>query len=207
MKQIKKGILIFILLLSIHPLQAQDEIAQDGIDYYRSITLVPQYLFINGIRIDFERRIKNRHWLQVCPQIYLRENSLGIFSASYDKLVGAGVLLYHKIYLNQEIDKQHGLYFSYGGGYNYYSLTYSYGSPKTTGKTEINAISGHMIVGLQMVIHERILLDIFTGLSHTYSFKDLDKNNTKSYKFNSSSVDYGYSGSSLLLGVKLGFLF
>ncbi len=221
MKQIKKGILIFIMLLSLYPLQAQEELqAQDETDYYRSITLVPQYLFINGIRIDFERRITNRHWLQVCPQVYLRENSGGIFSANYDKITGAGILLYHKIYLNKKTDKRHGLYFSYGGGYNYYSMTYTYRTgydyinnvtTQQSGNTEINAISGQVIVGLQRIIHERILLDFYTGLCHTYSFRKLamDETNTNfnMYKFKSNPADYGYSGNTLLLGIKLGFLF
>ncbi len=111
-----------------------------------AISFVPQYAIINGIRIDYERRIKNgNNWLVIAPTFFLDANNYSYsnynhYSYSYpsnslynyETMVGVGVNLYYKsfVYESNKINAVSGLprasiYISAGPNYQHLSLTSS----------------------------------------------------------------------------------
>ena len=174
--------------------------------YNRSITLVPLYLFQSGIRIDYEHKFKDRHWLQICPQVFLNEDAGETLSDPYNEMVGIGIHVYHKIFLDKVNINKHGLYFSYGGGYNYYHFNYSR-ETKVSNTTRIQAYTGRIIIGFQQIFYKRIILDLYTGLGHRYSIRNHSDDMIYTQNFKNGQWDYGFTGNQLLLGLKFGFLF
>ena len=64
----------FALLAAINSVAlAQSDLYSDGfVEYNNAISIVPQYTAISGIRIDYERKLKNDDkWLLFAPQLYL----------------------------------------------------------------------------------------------------------------------------------------
>jgi len=106
--------LLFLLFLNVYP---QEEKNKETI-----YSFLPQYLINRGIRIDIEKQIGPRHYLQICPQFYLSEKDEDNFALDKNKfsyLIGGGLNLYHKIFTFEDF-KKYGLYLSYGLSYNYF---------------------------------------------------------------------------------------
>lgn len=68
-------ILILMMLMAL-PVKAQEIQTSEPLPYPESIiSIVPQYLIMNGIRVDYDKKIRDQHWLQIAPQFYLSEKS------------------------------------------------------------------------------------------------------------------------------------
>lgn len=230
MKYIKIAILsVFFIYTSITSL-AQDTIFQAQKNIIASIS--PQYVFKNGMRFDIEYNLKNKkQWIGISPQIYYSNNG-GYFdnffnydysyneyndlnSNGFDTLTGFGLEFYHKIFLLDR-NKAAGFYFNYGVKFNYFDLKYSTYSWETeiidnleyieylptTQSHIINKLGFNLIIGRQFELSDYLYIDLYTGVGMRYSAHSKDVNVIKS--FDNSIVDFGYSGSLLLLGVKIG---
>jgi hypothetical protein len=185
----------------------------------RIISLVPQYVFQNGFRFDYELTLKDnwKSWLQISPTIFLSNDDSDITSYSYNSMKGIGLEVHHK-YFMKEPDERKGFYFAYGGGYQllgiksdqFVSYSYfengneyiSFREEETT--TAINRFLLNIVVGKQIVRYKPFIIDYYFGVGFRYS---MDKNFNMIENFNDSWFDYGYSGSILVAGLKFGFNF
>ena len=176
----------------------------------KMISFVPFYLVTNGIRIDFDRKIKENHWLQIAPQFYLREhgdNDPGDYynNRRFTNLVGAGLHLYHRVYMNKEFSRLNP-YMSYGATWQYFNLKYNETpfSNEIERYSEINKVGGDAIVGFVFVLNNFLALDFYGGVGYRYSFLHSDA--TDPIKFNNFYTDYGYKGNLITTGVRISFL-
>jgi len=189
------------------------------------ISGVPQYVINHGLRVDFEKKLPNmRQWIVVSPQYYMGwvDGNRSNFDSPEpntqgDSLFGFGLDLTHKIFL-VERSKPVGGYFAYGITYQHFSLGYSefdwvsydefgqtYYDYKLTDFTDkINKFGVNAFIGIQGILVDYIVYDIYVGLGARYSHINAGLAGAREY--NATYWDYGYSGPLLLLGARLGVL-
>ena len=206
MKKITILILFILFVSNISLLAQSDSTKFKGMVY----SFVPQYLINSGIRIDIEKQISGKHWIQICPQFYLGENrndnEFRDGFKDYNNLLGGGLHLYHKIFVNWDESQKGGLYFSYGLTYDYFEIEYDayyLGNP-IDAKATINKMGGDLILGYQFLIKKKLSIDLYTGVGSRYSI--LDTNGDNENIFNDSYFDYNYSGNILLVGFRIGIV-
>lgn len=206
-------IAILIAILPVSRLFAQkDTVKIDGMIY----SFVPQYLINKGVRLDIEKQITSRSFIQICPQFYLGEqkdyNSTDIFynDVSYDEddfnsVIGGALNIYHKVFANSDFTKN-GIYFSYGVSYSYFEIDYleEYldNTINTTG--EIQKYGGDLLIGYQFIFNNKLSLDLYTGFGTRFSQMDTEAVNKN--RFNSNYFSYNYSGNLMHLGVRIGLV-
>lgn len=172
-------------------------------------SFVPQYLINNGLRVDIDKQIANRHFVQVCPQFYLREKSNDDESSggmhSFTRLTGAGLNVYHKIFANENF-YENPVYFSYGLTYNFYNVNYieNYLGTDVEAEGKINKAGIDIIIGYQTIIKKVVSIDVYTGLGTRISNMTTDTGSNK--KFNDSYFDFNYTGNLMLIGIRLGLI-
>jgi hypothetical protein len=171
-------------------------------------SFVPQYLINRGIRVDIEKQIKAKHFLQICPQFYLsekNENNFAIKENQFSYLIGGGLNLYDKIFAFEQY-KDYGLYLSYGLSYNYFYIEYTdySGDYERAAKANIYKIGADLILGYQFFIRKLLSVDIYTGLGTRYSYMDAGGADTD--RFNTGYFGYNYTGNIMLLGIRLGVI-
>lgn len=175
-------------------------------------SFLPQYMFHRGIRIDIERKLKENRWIQICPQIYFANGEYENSGDTYNELFGAGLAVYSKRYINNNIltgenDKidELGIYISYGLSYNYFYLNYlenySYGS-STPYSTCIHKIGGDVLIGYQVLYWDILSVDIYTGLGIRYSITKTE--GMEDALFNNFYNGFGYTGNLMHLGLRIG---
>lgn len=198
-----KHIFILLSVLFLFRLSpAQEETTIDEV-----ITFHPFHLVNNGIRIDYDRRIFNNHWLQFGPQFYASERAENRDSRDYKELLGVGVSLYHRIYVGERKPSM-GTYFSYGLTYSHFDLKYDEETPvagNLLAETKINKFGGDIIIGYQTLAFDKLIVDIYAGLGSRYA--DRRYMGKTQRKFNKYIYDYGYTGNLLIAGIRIGFGF
>ena len=195
--------------------------AQEELTFKREkiMSIVPQYVFQNGFRVDYEFTLQNnwKSWLQFSPELFISTDGNNMTSNTYNSMRGAGLEVHHK-YFMKEPTERYGFYFAYGGGVQIFeiksdqdiSYTYSENNAEYFSyrneevKTSINRVLLNFLVGKQVVRYKPFIVDYYLGVGFRYSMdKDLELMET----FNQSWFDNGYSGSLLVAGVKFGFNF
>ena len=197
----KKYLFLLLLFLPFPNIFSQTEKFHETI-----YSFMPQYLINRGIRIDVEKQLSGRHYLQLCPQFYLSERNEDNFVMDknrYSYLIGGGINLYHKIFAF-ECFKEYGLYLSYGISYNYFSVEYTDDSEDVAVPAEgnIHKFGGDLILGYQFFFRNVVSLDVFTGLGTRLSYMDAGGADTD--RFNTGYYGYNYTGNILLLGLRIG---
>lgn len=223
MKSLKtylKAQLIIVLFCSMAFLSTAQEESRSVI-----ISGVPQYVINRGLRIDFEKKLPmNRQWLILSPQYYMGwvDRTSDNFQTQNpttdgDSLFGFGLDISHKIFLVQR-DLPKGGYFSYGLSFNHFTLGYkefSWVEVKENGlvfqvnkltefKDVINKFGFNTTIGIQGILVDYIIYDLYIGLGARYSF--IQQGLPGSRDYNQYYWDYGYSGPLLLLGARIGVL-
>lgn len=196
-----------------------------------AISFLPFYTFINGIRIDYEKRIKNTdHWLVFGPQFYLDASYNGYYYYSdgsytnYESMVGFGINLYYKsiVFKSNKINWKSGLprqaiYISAGPNFQHFSLTNTeevavpYIEDGTTYyqfdvqeiKKPVNRFGAIVNVGWQLAF-DHFLFDLYLGVAIKYSVGEGGKIIKTDY---SSWSDMSYSGILLNGGLRVGMFF
>ena len=165
------------------------------------VSIVPQYLITQGIRLDIEKQIKGSHFIQVCPQFYSSQDTK--YGNGYEYSTGAGLFLYHKYFPNSDFINNE-IYISYGLTYNFYNLKPAENATSGIEDRNINKIGADLIIGVQFFYNDVISFDLFTGLGTRVSFINGEMKPQESDRGYSA---YDYSGNLLLLGFRLGVLF
>ena len=211
--------IIQIILISV--LTSTVVFAQDEQAFKREkiLSIVPQYVFQNGFRVDYEFTLRDnrKSWLQFSPELFMSTDGNNMTSADYNNMRGIGLEVHHK-YFMKEPDERFGFYFAYGGGLQFFGIKndqnvefiYSeydtnYISYRTEDvNTTINRVLLNFVVGKQVVRYKPFVVDYYLGIGFRYS---MDKNLDLMENYNQTWFDTGYSGSLLVAGLKLGFNF
>lgn len=211
--------IIQIILISV--LTSTVVFAQEEQAFKREkiLSIVPQYVFQNGFRVDYEFTLRDnrKSWLQFSPELFMSTDGNNMTSADYNSMRGIGLEVHHK-YFMKEPDERFGFYFAYGGGlqffgikndqnvefiYSEYDTNYiSYRTEEVN--TTINRVLLNFVVGKQVVRYKPFVVDYYLGIGFRYS---MDKNLELLETYNQTWFDTGYSGSLLVAGLKLGFNF
>lgn len=210
---------IFILLISVVLLTTSTVYAQkDTVRLKGTIySFVPQYLINRGIRIDVEKQISPRSFIQFCPQFYLGQqkdsndndiyyNDYDYAQDDYDNVIGGALNIYHKVFANDNF-LRNGLYFSYGLSYSYFEIDYldTYLDNTINASGTIHKYGGDLLLGYQFFFKDKLSIDLYTGVGTRFSEMDTNAENTD--RFNRNYFSYNYNGNLLHLGFRIGLIF
>ena len=227
----KIAILILSIVITLPTLAQQNETVELPNQPQNAIAFVPQYAFFKGIRVDYEKRLKNSdHWVVIAPQIFLDAANTNYYYYddgnydNYESMAGFGLNLYYKsiIFKSDKVNwksglPRHSLYFSAGPNFQHFSLTNTeevavpYIEDGTTYyqfdvqevKKPINRFGGVADVGWQLAF-DRFLLDLYLGVAIKYS---VDENGSMIKSDYSQWTDMSYTGILLDGGVRVGMFF
>jgi len=210
-------LLIITLTLASNMLFAQDE---PSLIRNRAIGMVPQYAITNGLRIDFDHRLTKSkpQWLIMSPQIYLASDEPELWD--YNSMWGLGLELQYRYYLKPDVLHAKGAYMGCGPSFHFFSIDderffsekiiedgieYSvvrYG--KVT--TDVYKIGLTANAGYQFLVNEVLYFDFYVGAGIRLSFDNLEPAGLHKI-YNDWWGDYGYSGTLLTFGMRLGLLY
>jgi hypothetical protein len=164
------------------------------------------------MRFDYEKKLTPRAWLQVMFEGYAMEKNDYSTSwreeYSYD-LAGIGIGCNYKWYVDSDPSAL-GTYIAPGICYNFFKSD-NYDpttSPETKSATTIHKVGAHLTIGYQFFVADRLLIDFYTGLGFRKAFNHYSNSSaSRNFKFDDNMINYGYSGNTLLLGVRFGYLF
>ncbi len=183
-----------------------------------SVGIVPQYSIMGGMRADLDFRLNEKnHWLVVSPLFFYDDGNLGF--SDYEKMVGTGIELQHKIFLHKNDPQPKGAYIAYGPVFNYFSvedegfISHIFEEEgkeyirleNSSVNTNVFKFGGNFIIGLQTIINDFFYLDAYIGTGIRLSF-DNKTSGIHDY-YNDGWLDLGYSGTMLVGGVRLGIAF
>ena len=188
-------------------------------EFHYMIKGEPLYLLNNGLCIDIEKRLGNStKWLMVSPQFYVNydnSNGDGMGRHNYLSLKGGGMDLTFKNYTSTK-GFLSTVYVGYGATWKYYDVRLVkdtwvlseedglniYMPGKKQYNEQINKFGVNAIIGMQNRILKGVFFDIYTGLGIRYStYNSADE---PVYKFTSGIWDFGYTGISIIGGVRIG---
>lgn len=203
--------ILFVLITGLSKAQS-DTTKIDGMIY----SFVPQYLINHGIRIDIEKQITPRSFIQFCPQFYLGEqkdfNSNDVYyddisysEDDFNKVIGGGLNIYHKIFANSDFTSN-GIYFSYGLSYSYFEIDYfeEYLGNTINANGKIQKYGGDLLIGYQFFFGNKLSLDLYTGIGSRFSTMDTDGQDRD--RFNTNYFSYKYNGNLLHVGFRIGLI-
>ena len=213
----KKYILIFCFLVAISSLG----LAQDMVPFgpRLAVGFVPQYTISGGMRFDIDKSISktSSQWLIFSPQVFMVSG--GRYNHNFKDMWGVGMDIKHKIFLKPGSMKPHGYYVQYGVMFQYFSINENreYTAPFTENgveyfgvtngelNTRLTKYGGNFHLGYQWLIGDRVYFDVYSGagirISHNNHLEGFDT------WYNNFWVDYGYSGTLLDGGFRIGVYF
>lgn len=206
---------LFILISFCFPILLFAQTTESTVVKTFNVGVVPQYSISSGTRIDFDFRLrKPGHWLVVAPQFYM-DNGNNSINHDIDQMVGFGIELQHKIFF-RDTPEPKGAYLAYGPVFQYRSVkaeglkAYDFeengtdyiGLASDMNQTSIYKYGANLICGLQTVVSEFFYIDLFIGTGIRLSF-DNRTSGLHGY-YNNGWIDYGYSGTLLVGGIRFG---
>lgn len=212
MKNIRNIALILLLMLFAQFCIVQMATAQENQDPEKIFSFVPQTMILHGIRVDWERKINENKWIQLCPEVYFANGDYSNGNDEFNELVGAGLRLYKKRYVNNSIFVNNssnvnelGIYLAAGPTYQYYHLNYleDNNTEAYTYKVDINKLGFDILIGYQFLIKDIVSIDIYTGLGARYSFVD-PKGGDRDNLFDGYYTSYGFTGNLIHGGLRIG---
>ncbi|MDR2118565.1 MAG: hypothetical protein LBP25_03410 [Tannerellaceae bacterium] len=216
----KKTTIITLLLILCLPFRTPEAAAQHDspATFKNTLAIQPLYWLNNGIRIDYERQLKNpSHWLQISGIGYYLMDSENFWTLwNYDDLNdawGAGMEVNYKYFpfgriwylsaglsaahFSVQYSTEHFTYISYEQeGLTYYEPRWE----NVEESQQFERFGTNLCVGIQTRPSRRFLLDFYTGAGRVFSLYDEDKRYPDKY-LNSLS----YRGITLTMGVRIGF--
>ena len=210
---------LFIILLAT--LIASFGFAQEKETFLPRMGLgfVLQYTISGGMRFDIDRSLSktSNQWLIISPQVYMLSGSR--YGHDFKELSGVGLDVKHKIYLKPNTMKPLGFYAEYGIMFQYFSITENkqYTVPVSENgvpyyevvegdlNTKLYKVGGNFHLGYQWLLGDKVYFDIYTGAGIRISHNNINEGFDTWY--NNSWIDYGYSGTLLDGGFRIGFYF
>ena len=213
----KPAILIFTsLILIVSWLHAETD--ERSIQYRTWIMGVPQHLFENGIRIEFDRALEdNSRWIVIAPSVYFRDKPGNYFSPRryMDSMFGLGLEVFYRYYLSYHPDKGN-YYVAAGGGFRWIDYQYRgfmwresmeddltyyryHNAPWTSSVTNYKA---SITAGYFALLRDNMAIDFFIGGGFVLT-ESKDRINA-GVIYSESGPYRGYSGFEVVAGIRLG---
>jgi len=208
--------ILFYVLIILSVSFAQDK---ESFGPRIGVGFVPQYTISGGLRFDIDRSISktSNQWLIISPQVFMVTG--GRFGHEFEDLSGLGIDLRHKIFMRNTSMKPQGFYVQYGVMFQYFSInefqhyTYSYiedgieyyGITEGVINTKLYKFGGNFDLGYQWLIGDKVYFDIYSGAGIRISHNN--RNEGFDTWYNDYWVDYGYSGTLLDAGFRVGVYF
>lgn len=216
----------------IYPAPPEEIEVDDGSVF---ISMVPQYVIVGGFRMDVDIKISDRlnHWLVIGPQFYFsyrgKQNETtnwddyyyedNSYEKGFTEMAGFGIDLYHKMYFVQGFFPVEDFYFAYGPMYQNYTVKYQkedwyefeedgvnkkeYGLYDVTER--IQKFGVNVVIGYQERIWKNLYADAYMGMGFRYSiFDNIERSESR---FVDNLFEFGYSGSTPVVGIRFGFLY
>lgn len=216
-----KNILILFYILMFFPfgnLFAQEPESE----YHHNFLImgVPQHLFQNGIRIEFDRRLNNpQNWLIVAPTVYYRgqRGNWLIGNFNVHSMWGAGLEVFYRRFMKDRPEPG-GFYLSGGTGYRFVNQEYRgdrwdiytengltfYRYNNSSWHKQNHTFSLKGTAGYQFVTEQHLMLDVFIGYGLLLSRQDIPDNVEVLSHFDNDAFSFGYTGLLYEIGVRLG---
>ncbi|GHT56851.1 hypothetical protein AGMMS49982_23870 [Bacteroidia bacterium] len=191
-----------------------------------AVSVEPFYLFNGGLRLNVEKRLSAREWVELNVTgyilsyreitesgLYLSDPEEGGHVTSnsdfyrFTELSGFGLGGTYKYYAWKTI------YFSANVAYTYYNVGYldwnflpyeedglvfyEYGSQNT--HQQFNKVLGNLCIGVRSFFTHKYMIEFYGGLGYAHSFYNPDKR-----AYNETSFGFGYKGVYPVFGMKLG---
>jgi hypothetical protein len=191
--------------------------------YKHAFSIQPLYIYINGLRLDYEQQLKNpKHWLQVSATGYFGNEDFAFLEllmldlqSNIERVRGGGLELTYKyfpftrfFYTAASLSYAH---FNVGRKYTNYVLDpyeengLTYYEPRWSSELEksfFNKVETNLYIGIQNSLYKKFLIDTYVGIGYKHSFYDSNK-----FVPNDSFTSLGYTGLTLAMGVRLGYRF
>ena len=185
-------------------------------------SFVPQHLFKQGFRVDFEYGFKQSKSALVFAPIYYGGNIDNDVSGSPDdELLGYGAELIHKIYLtNVDDPNEPSFYLGHGPYFRHFEVDFKVegwvkqqdGEQTVFEKgfinhtRAINKYGYNFLLGLTIAQENGLLMDFYFGGGIRVANTSTTQNNPNKpgRSFENSIIDYGYNGPVPLVGLKFG---
>ncbi len=213
----KKNIFVFSLLFLV----TLSGMTQEKVPFAPRIAVgfVPQYSVAGGLRFDIDRSISkvSNQWLVFSPQVYMVSG--GRFNHDFNDMWGIGMDVKHRIFLKPGAQKPNGYYVQYGIMFQYFSINQNrlYTAPYiengveyfgvVTGEmnTRLTKYGGNFHLGYQWLVGDKVYFDLYAGAGIRISHNN--RNDGFDTWYNNSWADYGYSGTLLDGGFRVGVYF
>ena len=163
------------------------------------------------------------------PQFYYNENQIhydndpsnyNYEEQDYEKFIGYGIGLHHKIYTNNTEDTKWNFYITYGAEYANFTMDYkswqwveyvedglSYLNYQLLDvEQSTNRIRADINIGIQFNYVDNLFLDFYLGTGGVYSINNMQPETIKPIK-TTGIYNYAYTGIYMPMGFKFGFRF
>lgn len=220
-----------VLLFSSTILSAQEK-PQSTSSY--AIFGVPQYLFTNGLRMDFDMQMSNpKKWLIISPYyFYANENSADVFQLNADQqydtynnsydtnenlnfMRGFGLGIKQRYFLGSQ-NNYAGFYLQYGGTYRYHRIEGDYYDYKEYVEDGTTYMRNDLIpykININSIMAETCLgyqvelvpyLLLDFYLGFGLKYGNATIPDKVKLNYNRGYLDYAYTGTILVTGFRLG---
>jgi hypothetical protein len=167
------------------------------------VMFTPQFLMIDQIRIEIDRRIAHRHWLSLAPH-YVQNNS------HYQTHWGLGTVATYRWFVGRESP----VYIGGGLQFTHHLLENSAYDDLSQAdmqlyKTNITQFGINAIIGNYMRFYEHIYGDIYGGVGYRLSQNNSTDGKPHAFRngpINNRIFDLGYEGWMLVIGIRVGIM-
>lgn len=197
-----RNCLLMILLFSALAVTAEEPIVQAPERSPRHlISMVPQYAFMGGFRIDYDIALNQKNWLQFAPAIYAVSN--GRLFNDYERMEGFSLHAYHR-YFPAGRQGASPVYVSCGLVYQNFSVWHKerVGNDRIMRTTRIQRAGFDLLMGVSSSNNRTLIIDLYGGMGFRHALYATDASTLR--RFDDGFFDIGYSGIGFIMGLRFG---
>jgi len=211
-----RQLIVIVILLGTTLVSAQDTNQIRN----RAFGWVPQYSIMGGLRFDLDFKVDKEkpEWLIFSPTIYLVADESNIWD--FKNLWGVGLEVQNRYYLSSTPHLPRGFYMGYGPLFHYYSIEEERLYPETIVEDgiEYTIIKNGLVTtgvykagltlsaGYQALVSNSFYIDFYTGAGIRLSFDDIEPGGLSKF-YNDGWINYGYSGTLMTFGIRMGLAY
>lgn len=206
-----KFIFIFIILLifgyNTFPQESNTVILKKPVTIKNAVKIVPLQFFVNTFQCDWEIAMNNKSSITITPSITAKDKGQ-IIGSNLEKIIGAGLGITKKFYLEANRENLDGFYGGLHASYKYFEAeritnynNWNPYPPSDTVLVYIHAAAFNVLMGYQVIISEIVALDIYMGGGIRKTFINNDDTYYKRF------LRIGYSGVNPKIGFTFGVVF
>jgi len=189
-------ILAFLMLPNVSA-TAQVRLMETVHDGKTLVMFTPQYLMINQLRIEIDRRLADRHWIVFAPH-YIQNFQ------QYQRHSGLGLSVMYRFFLENSSS-----YIGFGPQitqhtFNNYAKDNFTQSDLWLYRTNIAQYGFNAIVGSYFRLHPHLFGDIYGGLG--YRFSKSVSTDGLDHSFSNGYFSHAHTGLMVMLGIRIGIM-